>query len=100
MNRLRNHNSGNGSASTTPSHRRPYAILGYIAGFNGCDKSFRRLIERNWKEKRDFLIQQGNFDPRQWFRIGRNVIGDLDDRLYRKEKNELRIIELFKDHHI
>ena len=44
VNRLRQHNSGYGSSSTTPPHNRPYAILGYIAGFNGTDKSFRKYI--------------------------------------------------------
>ena len=44
--RLRNHNSGYGSASTAPANKRPYAIFGYIAGFNNSNKSFRRFIER------------------------------------------------------
>ena len=96
VNRLANHNSGHGSTSTIPSHQRPYAILGYIAGFNGTDKTFRRFIERKWKEKRDELIREGINDPREWFRSGSYVISSLDDRLYSKQKRELRMIELFK----
>ena len=96
VNRLANHNSGHGSSSTIPSHQRPYAILGYIGGFNGTDKTFRRFIERRWKEKRDELIREGINDPREWFRSGSYVISSLDDRLYSKEKRELRMIELFR----
>ena len=96
VNRLRNHNSGHGSSSTTPAHNRPYAILGYIAGFNGTDKSFRKYIEDTWKAKRDFLRSQGIEDPRRWFQIGAAVIDELDDDLYKEKKKELRIIELFK----
>ena len=94
--RLRNHNSGYGSASKTPANKRPYAVFGYIAGFNDSNKSFRRFIERKWKEKRDYLISQGVEDPRQWFQIGATVIQDLDDTSYQREKSELRLIELFK----
>ena len=33
VDRLYQHNSGHGSKSTTPAHRRPFAIMGYICGF-------------------------------------------------------------------
>ena len=32
---LSQYNSGHGSYSTAPAHRRPHAILGYICEFNG-----------------------------------------------------------------
>jgi hypothetical protein len=95
--RLYNHNSGHGSSSTIPSHRRPFAILGYICGFNGDNKHLPRLIERQWKEKRDFIRNIGIVDPRQWFRIGSNVISELDGVVYEKQKKEWCLVELFKD---
>ena len=94
--RLRKHNSGYGSTSTTPYNKRPYAIFGYIAGFNDANKTLRRLIERKWKEKRDYLISQGIEDPRQWFQIGTIVIEELDRTSFSKEISELRLVELFK----
>ena len=39
--RLYQHNSCHGSSYTAPSHRIPYAILGYICGFNGQEKPLR-----------------------------------------------------------
>ena len=95
--RSNQHNSGHGSKSTTPSNRRPYAVLGYICGFNGAKKALRRQLEKQWKEKRDFLKIQGINDPKEWFRCGKNVIQDLDDDEYQKEKEELRFVELITD---
>ena len=96
ISRLNQHNSGHGSSSTTPFHRRPYAIMGFIYGFNG-NKNLRRFIEKLWKEKRDYLTNQGINDPKCLFQSGKNVICELDDTLYSKEKKELRFIELFKE---
>ena len=56
----------------------------------------RRLIEKKWKEKRDYLISQGIEDPRQWFQIGTIVIEELDRTSFSKEISELRLVELFK----
>ena len=96
ISRLKRHNSGYGSSSTIPLNKRPNAIFGYIAGFNGGNKILRRHIEMKWKEKRDYLISQGISDPRRWFQIGTNVIAELDIESFGKEKEELRLIELFK----
>ena len=52
--RLYQHNSGHGSTSTAPAHCRPFAVFGYICGFNGENKPLRRQVEKQWKEKRDF----------------------------------------------
>ena len=95
--RLYQHNSGHGSTSTASAHCRPFAVFGYICGFNGENKPLRRQVEKRWKEKRDFLINQGTNDPKIWFRSGRSVIDDLDDNVYMKIKAELRLVELFKD---
>ena len=95
--RLYQHNSGHGSKSMTPSNRRPFAVLGYICGFNGTKKALRRQLEKQWKEKRDFLKIQGINDPKEWFHCGKHVIQDLDDDEYKKEKQELRFVELISD---
>ena len=96
ISRLYQHNSGYGSTSTTPINRRPFAIIGYICGFNGDNRDLRREIERKWKEKRDYLITEGIDDTRTWVRSGKNVISELDSNMYQKEISELRLVELFK----
>ena len=52
ISRLNQHNSGYRSSSTTPFHRRPYAIMCFICCFNG-NKNLPRFIEKLWKQKRD-----------------------------------------------
>ena len=94
--RLYHHNSGHGSTSTIPANRRPFAIMGYICGFDGQNKPLQRQLERQWKERRDYLISEGINDPRLWFQAGRYIINDLDNDVYQKEKKELRLVELFK----
>ena len=42
---LRNHNSGYDSTSTTTVHGRPYAVMGYICGFNGGLKALQKEIK-------------------------------------------------------
>ena len=93
--RLYQHNSGNGSNSTISVHRRPYAVMGYICGFNGGKKALRRQIEKQWKERRDYLIKEGNDDPRSWVRAGKSVLTDLSNDIYQREISELRFVELF-----
>ena len=96
VSRLAKHNKGYGSSSTTPLHRRPYAIFGYIAGFNNAEKRIRRHIEQKWKDKRDFLISQGCDNPREWFRSGVSLIDELDDS-FATQRREIRLVELFRD---
>ena len=48
ISRLNQHNSGYGSNSTTLRHRRLFAIMGFICGFNG-NKSMIQMIEKLWK---------------------------------------------------
>ena len=97
MTRLYHHNSGYGSTSTITANRRPFANMGYICGFYGENKALRRQLEKQWKEKRDCLIFEGNIYPRILFRDGSHVIRELDNDTYQKEKSELRLVELFKD---
>ena len=95
--RLNQHNSGYGSKSTAPANKRPYAVMGYICGFDGNqNKHLRRHIEKAWKQKRDFLLSQGMLNPLDWLSAGATVIAELDDDLYRKNKEELRLIQLIR----
>ena len=80
--RLYHHNSGHGSTSTITANRSPFAIMGYICGFDGKNKALRRKLERQCKEKRDCLICEGIFDPRIWFRSGSHIIRELDNAAY------------------
>ena len=54
---LYHHNSGHGSTSTITG---PFAIMGYIFVFDAKNKSLRRKLEKQWKEKRDCFIFEGN----------------------------------------
>ena len=94
--RLKQHNSGFGSTSTTSSHLRPFAVMAYICGFNG-NKTLRCFVEHKWKQRRDQLIINGINDPRQWARCGNDVIDNLNEDDFNIEKSELRLILLFRD---
>ena len=96
VNRPYEHNSGHGSKSTAPAHRRPYAIMGYICGFDGGLGALRKQLEKSWQDRRDYLIGLGNNDVRDLVRAGRHVISELDNDVYQKEIPELRFVELFK----
>ena len=47
---LDEHNSSFGSSSTTPLYYRPYAILGYVCGFNK-NVTLMKFVEAQWKVK-------------------------------------------------
>jgi len=93
--RLQQHNSGNGSSSTEPSHLRPYALLAYICGFGGR-RNLRLLVEERWKRRRDQEIANGNNDSREWARCGQDVINELNHSDYGMESNDLTLILLFR----
>ena len=38
--------------------------------------------KNRWKERRNILIHEGFEDPRQWFRIGKDLIQEFDDEVY------------------
>ena len=71
--------------------------MGYIYGFNGENKTLRRQLEQRWKQKRDYLINNGVNNAKIWFSSGKGVIQELDNNVYQKEKAELRFVELLKD---
>ena len=93
--RLRQHNSGYGSDSTTPLPLRPYACLAYIAGFNAEQKRIREHVEESWKRKRDFLIRNGNNNIYSWVQSGSDCIDDLYESNEEMRYLELRLIMLF-----
>ena len=57
-------------------------MLGYICGFNGGNKSLRRLIESKWKLKRDHLFCNGSRDPIHWVQYGSTVISELNNEFH------------------
>ena len=93
--RLRQHNSGYGSNSTTPLSLRPYACLAYITGFDAEQKRIRERVEEAWKKKRDFLIRHGNHDVYSWVQSGGDCINDLCEANEEMMRLELRLIMLF-----
>jgi predicted GIY-YIG superfamily endonuclease len=58
--RLNQHNSGNGSQSTNRPHLRPWALLGYVIGFESKQK--RRNFEYQWKlhVENEQIVTQGS----------------------------------------
>jgi predicted GIY-YIG superfamily endonuclease len=55
--RLHQHNSGHGSKHTLPEERRPFALIGYVTGFEGSVKTmqaFEQLLQTR--------IYNGHFD--------------------------------------
>lgn len=93
--RLRAHNSGNGSVSTEPSHLRPYALFAYICGFDG-NNNLMYYVEQKWKEVRDRLVSFGNHDPRQWARQGVDAINLDYTNFGANSSNDLRLVLLFR----
>ena len=51
--RLKQHNSGNGTAFTKIG--RPYAVFAYVCGFN-ANQDVRKYFEDEWKNKRDEFL--------------------------------------------
>ena len=72
MQRLRSHNSGRGSSSTTPMNLRPYALFAYICGFDSNENLFS--VENQWKITRDYFIHQQILDPKPWARASQDII--------------------------
>ena len=95
--RLRQHNAGYGSNSTTPLPLRPYACMAYITGFDGRHTRIRENIEREWKRKRDFLIRNGNHNVYAWILAGNDCIEDLYQENEHMRDLELRLVMLFSE---
>ena len=53
--RLKEHNSGIGALSTASELLCPWALLAYVAGFDGTSRT-RMAFETAWKRKRDSML--------------------------------------------
>ena len=76
------HNCRRGAAERSPTYLRPFALLAYICGFgeteyDNCDSKLCFVIERNWKEKRDWMISNGYSDKYEWEKCGILVIDNM-----------------------
>jgi hypothetical protein len=56
--RLAQHNSGFGARQTSPAHLRPWAILAYVAGFNG-NRQEMLSFETGWKNRAAAIMAHG-----------------------------------------
>ena len=56
--RLAQHNSGSGAKQTSPDHLRPWAILAYVAGFNG-NKQEMLSFETAWRHRAAAIMANG-----------------------------------------
>jgi len=95
--RLNNHNSGYGATATEPCYLRPFAVMAYIAGFDG-NNELMLAAENKWKVIRNQLIHRGEDDAREWARQGSRVINDstlLSN--YSTDAYDLRLVLLFHD---
>ena len=95
--RLNNHNSGYGATATEPCYLRPFAVMAYIAGFDG-NNELMLAAENKWKVIRNQLINTGEDDAREWARQGSRVINDstlLSN--YSTDAYDLRLVLLFHD---
>ena len=94
--RINQHNSGYGSMSTEPSYLRPFAVLGYICGFDN-NTDLQLHMERKWKDKINELKGLNVMDPRIWARSGQSIISVLDENRFGIEKCDLKLVLLFRD---
>ena len=55
-----------------------------MRGLNDVNKTLPRMIEIQWKEKRDYLTRNESKDPICWFEQGSNIISELDNEMNQK----------------
>jgi predicted GIY-YIG superfamily endonuclease len=58
--RFDTHNRGAGAATTTDPHLRPWGILAYVCGFEGCPRAARQYFETLWQASRREHNSNGN----------------------------------------
>ena len=93
--RLQNHNSGYGASATEPCHLRPFAVMAYIAGFDGNDE-LMLAAENKWKFVRDELIRSGDLCAKSWARAGVRVIHNSNLQAdYEVNEYSLRLVLMF-----
>ena len=94
--RLKQHNQGIGSSSTAPEHLRPWAIVGYVCGFQG-HRDLRLSIEQRWKIERDRIQRNGCHDVRTILHSVHHVINTIDqERFDNVEKDDLILVSLLQ----
>ena len=96
VSRLRSHNSGYGSQTTTLQSLRPYALFSYICGFDG-NRIVRTYVEQQWKRKRDEVIQRGIICMKQIAQCGQLVIKQVQYDVFKIDRMELWLILNFED---
>jgi predicted GIY-YIG superfamily endonuclease len=84
--RIKEHNSGYGSEGTLDYRLRPWALLAFVAGFDG-NRVAMLAFENQWKRTRD---EYRLTDPMQIADLGRSLIGTWQET--NTEANELRYI--------
>ena len=94
QNRLRQHNSGFGSLSTTPTNLRSFSILGLIRGFDN-NNDLMLFVEDKWKKERDRMIRNGIDDPHKLAKSGNSLIQNINRQVYQNFQSYL--ICLFQD---
>ena len=65
---------GNGAIGTAPAYLRPFALLAYICGSTSDSSDLCFHMENKWKEKRDFLISQGDNDVKYCVYCGNQIM--------------------------
>ena len=70
--------------------------MAFICGFNG-QRVLRKYVEKSRKQTRNGLISAGVDDPKEWARNAADVIQSLDEQNFSMDKNDLRLILLFRE---
>ena len=83
--RLLQHNSGSGSSFTNEIGNRPWAILGYIIGFDK-NRAWMMSVEDSWQRLRQRAILIGERDPRSLVRTAIEIV---------EHSRDLKLIEFF-----
>ena len=83
--RLLQHNSGSGSSFTNEIGNRPWAILGYIIGFDR-NRAWMMSVEDSWQRLRQRAILIGERDPRSLVRTAIEIV---------EHSRDLKLIEFF-----
>jgi predicted GIY-YIG superfamily endonuclease len=58
--RLHQHNSGHGSKHTLPEERRPFALIGYVTGFEGSVKTMHAFEQITPSKNFQWALRQSN----------------------------------------
>jgi predicted GIY-YIG superfamily endonuclease len=95
--RIQMHNTGNGAVGTAPAYLRPFALFAYICGFPNNRTDLRYSIENRWKERRDYLISQGQNEIKSWAFAGKDVITNIEDNAqqFGVNQSDLKLVCLF-----